>query len=253
MKTWQIVLLIVIVVAAIGGIVLITKGNGGSNNNTNNSNTASDIQSNDNSNATDQSNNANANSNNSNANQQASNSGNCVRNVDNKTMQEPIDIKNKFVTLHIKDYGDIKLQLFDTDAPKTVENFLRLTKSGYYDCLTFHRMIPGFMIQGGDPTGKGTGGTSAFGGEFADELNPNTASYKTGYVKGVLAMANHGPNTNGSQFFIMLADTPLPNDYTIFGKVVVGQNVVDKMGEQGTPSGQPKSVVSIDKATISDK
>lgn len=123
-------------------------------------------------------------------------------------------------------YGNITFELYTNDAPKTTENFVTLASKGFYDNLTFHRVIKGFMIQGGDPNGNGTGGP---GYKFEDELNPNTASYKAGYKKGVVAMANSGPNTNGSQFFIMHADYPLPNAYTIFGKVVSGQDVVDKI------------------------
>ncbi len=126
--------------------------------------------------------------------------------------------------------GDITLELYDADAPKTVKNFTEHAKSGYYNGLTFHRVEPGFVIQGGDPKGDGTGGESIYGPTFEDELNPTTESYKTGYKKGVLAMANRGPNTNGSQFFIMLDDNPtLPKNYTIFGHVVAGQDVVDKI------------------------
>lgn len=172
----------------------------------------------------------------------------------NTTPMEDIDIQNKFVTLSVQGYGDIKLELYDEDAPKAVENFLRLTQKGYYDNVTFHRIIKGFMIQGGDPDGTGMGGDSIWGSEFADELNPDTTSYRTGYVKGVLAMANRGPNTNGSQFFIMLEDTTLPHNYTIFGKVVAGQNVVDKIGSVQTgPNDAPVQKVVITKATISDK
>ncbi|MEK7195816.1 MAG: peptidylprolyl isomerase [Patescibacteria group bacterium] len=120
--------------------------------------------------------------------------------------------------------GKIVIEFYQADAPKTVANFTKLTEQGFYNGLTFHRVIPGFMIQGGDPNGNGTGGP---GYKFADELNPATASYKAGYKKGVVAMANAGPNTNGSQFFIMTADYPLPNNYTIFGHVVSGQDVVD--------------------------
>ncbi|OGF62725.1 peptidylprolyl isomerase [Candidatus Giovannonibacteria bacterium RIFCSPHIGHO2_01_FULL_45_33] len=123
--------------------------------------------------------------------------------------------------------GDISFETYNADAPKAVENFIALVKKGFYNGVIFHRVIKGFMIQGGDPTGTGRGGP---GYTFADELNPATVSYKAGYKKGVVAMANSGPNTNGSQFFIMLADYPLPNDYTIFGKVVSGQDVVDKIG-----------------------
>lgn len=183
----------------------------------------------------------------------------CTRNVNTQAMQDKIDITNKFVTLTVRGYGDIKVQLYDKDAPKTVENFLRLTHSGYYDCLTFHRIAQNFVIQGGDPTGTGSGGESAFGGEFADELNPNTPSGKAGYQKGVLAMANRGPNTNTSQFFIMLDNVDLPYNYTIFGKVVAGQDIVDKIGkveiipQLGPTDGAPKDKIVIEKAVISDK
>ncbi len=125
------------------------------------------------------------------------------------------------------DKGDIVLDLYPSDAPKTVTNFATLAKGGFYDCLTFHRVEPGFVIQGGDPDGNGTGGASIYGAEFEDELNENAASYQNGYREGVLAMANRGPNTNSSQFFIMLADNEtLPKNYTIFGKVKAGMDVV---------------------------
>lgn len=126
--------------------------------------------------------------------------------------------------------GTIEVVFYPQDAPKTVTNFATLTANRYYDGLTFHRVEPGFVIQGGDPNGNGTGGTSIYGGPFADELNPNTASYKEGYTEGTVAMANSGPNTNGSQFFIMWSDNPnLPRNYTIFGKVTTGMDVVHKM------------------------
>lgn len=128
------------------------------------------------------------------------------------------------------DKGDIAIELYSNDAPKTVMNFATLAKNGYYDNLTFHRVEPGFVIQGGDPNGNGTGGSSIYGAKFEDELNPKTTSYKTGYKEGVLAMANSGPNTNGSQFFIMLKDNEtLPKNYTIFGKVIAGMDVVPKI------------------------
>ena len=128
------------------------------------------------------------------------------------------------------DKGDISLELYPNDAPKTVMNFVTLAKNGYYDNLTFHRVEPDFVIQGGDPSGNGSGGVSIYGANFEDELNPNPTSYKTGYLEGVLAMANAGPNTNGSQFFIMLANnTSLPKNYTIFGKVTSGLDVVHKI------------------------
>lgn len=129
--------------------------------------------------------------------------------------------------------GDITIELFADDAPKTVENFLTLVKKGFYDGVIFHRVISGFMIQGGDPTGTGTGGP---GYQFADELDPKTASYQRGYVRGTVAMANSGPNTNGSQFFIMHQDYPLPHAYTIFGRVTSGIEVVDAIAASQTDS-----------------
>jgi len=116
--------------------------------------------------------------------------------------------------------GDIVFELFDKDAPKTVSNFVYLAKGGFYDGLTFHRVEPGFVIQGGDPNGNGTGGP---GYQFEDEKVTRS------YDRGIVAMANAGPNTNGSQFFIMLADTPLPPNYTIFGEVTSGMDVVDQI------------------------
>lgn len=138
-------------------------------------------------------------------------------------------ITGSMVTIHTTK-GDIELELYPKDAPKTVQNFSTHAKKGYYNGLTFHRVEPGFVIQGGDPNGNGTGGYSIFGETFEDELNPAAESYKEGYKEGVLAMANRGPNTNGSQFFIMLADnTTLPKNYTIFGKVTKGMDVVKKI------------------------
>ena len=154
--------------------------------------------------------------------------------------------KTHMITLETN-YGKIVFETYDADAPNTVNNFVTLADKGYYNGLTFHRVIKGFMIQGGDPSGNGTGGP---GYKFNDELNPNTASYKAGYKKGVVAMANAGPNTNGSQFFIMHADYPLPNNYTIFGKVVSGQEVVDKIANvQVGANDKPVSPVIMTKVT----
>jgi cyclophilin family peptidyl-prolyl cis-trans isomerase len=126
--------------------------------------------------------------------------------------------------------GNIDIVLYPNDAPRTVTNFATLAKNKYYDGLTFHRVEPGFVIQGGDPNGNGTGGTSIYGGPFEDEINPESPLYQTGYVEGVVAMANSGPNTNGSQFFIMWEDhADLPKNYTIFGKVIQGMETVHKM------------------------
>jgi len=150
--------------------------------------------------------------------------GNTITNT-NTTNTNSTNKKTNMITLETN-YGKIVFETYNEDAPNTVKNFVTLADKGFYNGLTFHRVIKGFMIQGGDPNGNGTGGP---GYKFDDELNPNTASYKAGYKKGVVAMANAGPNTNGSQFFIMHADYPLPNAYTIFGKVVEGQDVVDKI------------------------
>jgi cyclophilin family peptidyl-prolyl cis-trans isomerase len=147
-------------------------------------------------------------------------------------------------------HGKIVFQTYNDDAPKTAENFITLAKKGFYDNLIFHRVIKNFMIQGGDPTGTGTGGP---GYKFNDELNSNTPSYKEGYKKGVVAMANAGPNTNGSQFFIMLEDTPLPHNYTIFGKVISGQEIVDEIGVVKTgASDKPAEPVVMKKVTVSE-
>ena len=146
--------------------------------------------------------------------------------------------------------GEIRFVTYDADAPNTVNNFITLAKKGFYDGLIFHRVIDGFMIQGGDPTGTGTGGP---GYVFNDELNPQTDSYKEGYKKGVVAMANAGPNTNGSQFFIMVADYPLPNNYTIFGKVIFGQDVADAIAKSKTGlNDRPVSLIVMEKVTVSE-
>jgi len=125
-------------------------------------------------------------------------------------------------------HGAIQLELFDEDAPKTVENFVKLSSDGYYDGLIFHRVIPDFMIQGGCPQGTGTGGP---GYEFEDEINQNKI------VRGALAMANAGPNTNGSQFFIVTIDAApwLDGKHTVFGRVTSGMEAVDSI--EGTETG----------------
>ncbi len=120
------------------------------------------------------------------------------------------------------DMGHIKIEFFENDSPRAVENFRLLAKRGYYDGLTFHRVIKGFMIQGGDPRGDGTGGESAWGGSFDDEIDRDSALYRRGYRRGIVAMANSGPDTNGSQFFVMHGNSRLPPNYVIFGNVVEG-------------------------------
>lgn len=159
--------------------------------------------------------------------------------------------KNYMNTITIEtNKGKIVFETYNADAPKTVENFITLVNKGYYNGIIFHRVIKGFMIQGGDPTGTGRGGP---GYTFADELNPATDSYKKGYVRGTVAMANAGPNTNGSQFFIMHKDTPLPNSYTIFGRVISGMDIVDAIANSSTDANdRPAENIVMNKVTVAD-
>ena len=147
--------------------------------------------------------------------------------------------------------GTIRFELLEADAPKTTENFITLAEKGYYDGVIFHRVIKNFMIQGGDPTGTGRGGESAWGGKFKDEINPSSEVYKRGYKAGTVAMANAGPNTNGSQFFIMHSDYGLPPSYTIFGRVTEGQDIVNAIATSATDrNDKPTSDVKMEKVTI---
>ena len=142
--------------------------------------------------------------------------------------------------------GDIHVRLYPQDTPLTVENFTTHARNGYYNNLTFHRVIRGFMIQGGDPNGDGTGGTSIWGTEFKDEIVPHLKHDKP----FVVSMANAGPNTNGSQFFITTVPTPhLDGKHTIFGRVVKGMNIVQaiervKVDERDKPI-DPVSILNI--------
>src|SRR2546430_15823367 len=141
--------------------------------------------------------------------------------------------------------GPIQLELFDEDAPKTVENFRKLSTDGFYDGLVFHRVIPDFMIQGGCPEGSGRGGPGyTFGDEFHSSLKHSKA--------GKLSMANSGPGTNGSQFFITVAATPwLDNKHTIFGEVVEGQDVADKISKAPRDSSdRPRTPITLNKVKI---
>ncbi|WP_125681710.1 peptidylprolyl isomerase [Levilactobacillus yonginensis] len=172
--------------------------------------------------------------------------------------------------------GNIQLQLFPEQAPKTVENFVTHAKAGYYDGLTFHRVIPNFMIQGGDPTGTGMGGESIWGQPFEDEFSKELYN-----LRGALSMANAGPNTNGSQFFIVqdkdmtdqmqnqMHDAGFPEEivdayknggtpwldfrHTVFGQVIEGMDVVDAIAQVKTDSSdQPATPVTMDKVTVSE-
>jgi cyclophilin family peptidyl-prolyl cis-trans isomerase len=154
------------------------------------------------------------------------------------------------------DKGAIAIEFFAADAPKAVENFRLLAEHGYYDGVTFHRIVKGFMIQGGDPAGDGTGGESAWGPPFADEIDDGSPLYQGGYRRGLVAMANAGPHTNGSQFFILHQDYPLPPSYVIFARVTAGMEVVDALASTETTMGsdggmsQPLTPPIIKKVTI---
>jgi cyclophilin family peptidyl-prolyl cis-trans isomerase len=146
-------------------------------------------------------------------------------------------------TLHTN-RGAIAVELFDEDAPRTVDNFLTLSKDGYYDGLTFHRVIKDFMIQGGCPEGTGTGGP---GYEFEDEINRNKI------VRGALAMANRGPDTNGSQFFIVTTEAApwLDGKHTVFGRVEAGMEAVDAIEAAETgPQDRPVDPVVIERVEL---
>jgi cyclophilin family peptidyl-prolyl cis-trans isomerase len=146
-------------------------------------------------------------------------------------------------TLHTSE-GPIELELYDEDAPKTVANFTKLAREGFYDGVIFHRVIPDFMIQGGDPEGTGRGGP---GYQFEDEINEHKVE------RGALAMANAGPNTNGSQFFIVTAQSApwLDGKHTVFGRVTSGQDVVDRIAQADRDaSDRPKRPITIDRVEL---
>jgi cyclophilin family peptidyl-prolyl cis-trans isomerase len=148
-------------------------------------------------------------------------------------------------TLHTN-HGAIELELFDDDAPETVQNFLKLSRDGFYDGVIFHRVIPDFMIQGGDPTGTGTGGP---GYQFEDEINQHKVE------RGALAMANAGPNTNGSQFFIVTTDAApwLDGKHTVFGRVTSGMDVADEISEVPRDArDRPREHVVIERVEVAD-
>lgn len=163
-----------------------------------------------------------------------------------ETMKQPkmtIDKNKKYTAVMTTTEGEITIELNAKQTPVTVNNFVYLAKKKFYDNVIFHRVIKGFMIQGGDPTGTGTGGP---GYRFADE------KFDGEYTRGTVAMANAGPNTNGSQFFIMHKDNPLPKAYVIFGKVVKGIETVDAIadapmqpGGEGSTPVNPTKILSV--------
>ena len=190
------------------------------------------------------------------------NSNNTTKNNDEMNVQKnknkmektamPDSTKKMDVAVIKTNMGTIEFQLFSEVAPKAVENFEGLAKKGYYDGVTFHRVIDNFMIQGGDPTGTGRGGASIWGKPFEDEFSPDYTFDKP----GILAMANAGPGTNGSQFFITLVPTPwLNNHHTIFGQVIKGMDVVQAIGKVETtkPYDKPVKDVVMEKVTVEQR
>jgi cyclophilin family peptidyl-prolyl cis-trans isomerase len=169
--------------------------------------------------------------------------------IKKKTMDK-FDPNKQYVAKISTTIGDLIISFNKGQTPKTVENFVTLAKKGFYDKTIFHRVIKGFMIQGGDPLGNGTGGP---GYKFDDE------PFDGEYLRGTVAMANSGPNTNGSQFFIMHADYPLPKNYVIFGRVVSGMETVDKIAQAQVKSGgfgeisSPVNPVSIKSIEVTEE
>ena len=155
-----------------------------------------------------------------------------------------IDLDTAYrATLHTN-HGEIAVDLFPAEAPLAVNSFLFLAGEGYYDGVTFHRVVPGFVIQAGDPTGTGRGGP---GYKFRDELDGPRR-----YSRGTVAMANAGPNTNGSQFFICLGDLKLPHQYTIFGRVTAGMEAMDAIAALPTdPQDRPRQEAVISRVSVS--
>ena len=167
----------------------------------------------------------------------------------NSVPEMNIDITKNYTAVIKTSMGDMSIKFFTEDSPMTVNNFINLSRDGYYDDVIFHRVISGFMIQGGDPSGTGHGEMGKFPGyKFEDELNNQRP-----YEKGILAMANAGPDTNGSQFFIMHVDYPLPYQYTIFGIVTEGLDIIDKIASVETGDGdKPVNDVVIETVEIKE-
>jgi cyclophilin family peptidyl-prolyl cis-trans isomerase len=165
--------------------------------------------------------------------------GSWVQNVGQTEGEEVVKIKIETTA------GDIYADLYQKEAPKTVANFVKLAEAGFYDGILFHRVIPDFMVQTGDPTGTGTGGP---GYKFEDEFSPNLKHDKP----GVFSMANSGPNTNGSQFFITEVPTPhLNNRHSVFGQVTQGMDVVKKIaGSPRSSSDRPLQDIKMNKVTV---
>ena len=179
-------------------------------------------------------------------------------------MHSSVNPKKKIAVMETS-MGTVEFELYTDDAPKTTENFIKLAEKKFFNGMRIHRVSKGFVVQTGDEKSKdlkqvnswGTGGQSIWGKPFADELVATTPSYKEGYKRGVVAMANAGPNTNTSQFFFCLRDVQLPHNYTIFGKVISGMEVIDKIGnveiipgQMGPNDGRPKVDIMVKKISI---
>lgn len=177
-------------------------------------------------------------------------------NQENKVSQEKkydyvtISPDSMIVAVIQTKYGNIEMELYADKTPITVTNFVTLAEENFYDSVIFHRVVPDFVIQGGDPTGTGSGGKSIYDGKpYVNEIVPSLSHD----APGVVAMANRGPNTNTSQFYITLAAVPaLDGNYTIFGKVINGMDVVNKIGSVQTnpPTNRPDNPVVMEKVTI---
>ncbi|MDA0596944.1 MAG: peptidylprolyl isomerase [Chloroflexi bacterium] len=160
--------------------------------------------------------------------------------------QGELDNSKSYTATFKTERGEFELMLYANDVPLTVENFINLARADYYNGTTFHRVIPGFMVQGGDPTGTGTGGP---GYRFGDEFNKNLHHDS----EGIFSMANAGPGTNGSQFFITLAPTPhLDGRHTVFGKIIKGMDVVKAIRERD-PMNDPEPGDMIETVVINEK
>jgi cyclophilin family peptidyl-prolyl cis-trans isomerase len=155
-----------------------------------------------------------------------------------------IDLDTSYEARLKTNHGEITIELDPVQAPQTVNNFVFLAREGFYDGVVFHRVVPGFVIQGGDPTGTGRGGP---GYKFRDELEG-----EGDYSRGTVAMANAGPNTNGSQFFICLADVGLPHSYTIFGRVTAGMDAVDAIAGLPLDGERPREDAVIESVSIEE-
>lgn len=175
--------------------------------------------------------------------------GNSNNQTPQQEQEKPVMNDSTVVAVIKTNMGTIEIEMFDKQTPRTVGNFVGLAEKGYYNGVIFHRVIDNFMIQGGDPTGTGRGGESIYGAKFEDEIVPSLKHD----VPGILSMANAGPNTNGSQFFITLVATPwLDGKHTVFGKVIAGMDVVSAIGKVQTskPGDKPLQDVVMESVTI---